>query len=190
MNKLIIKDLSIFKVILTLALFISCKNLTIENRNLRGKETKDSTDFSIKSLNLMEKKVGKDLFVAILDTIKPAKITTELLKNNDWVFTPFVNCISYMKFGNSGKGLSYDCEMDIELEMQYEVRDNKILVSEFDIPETDNSTRRKIKISDYTFIYNGFSLILVDAINHDLSGHSDIPPIEVLINYDMKSCSK
>ena len=47
-----------------------------------------------------------------------------------------------MIFKENGKGISVNCEIDDDYEMTYKIEANRIYVSEFDIPQTDNTEQR------------------------------------------------
>ena len=133
-----------------------------------------------------EKKIGQELFKSILDTIKIETISADFLVKNQWIYRPFENCESYLKFKASGKGISYNCEMEEDYEMTYKIEGNKVFIAEYDIPHVDNEERKKIKFRDDTYVYNGHSLIMVDSKMYNIGGLEWTPKIEVVIGYDRK----
>ncbi len=135
---------------------------------------------------IIKEKVGRELFSSILDTIRIEPVTVEILLKNKWIFTPFKDCESFLKFQKNDKGISYGCELEEEYEMTFIIKDNKILLSEFDIPNGDNEGCKKIKTRDDTYIYNGHSLIMVDSRMYNVSGDEWIPEIKVAIKYERK----
>jgi hypothetical protein len=153
----------------------------VNNKNQSELKSTNTIDDQIK-----KKKVGKELFKSILDTVTIKEITVELLINNKWLYNPFENCESYMKFQENGRGISYGCEMEEDYEMLYKIKENRVFVAEYDIPHVDNKERKKIKFRDDIYVYNGHSLILIDSKMYNIGGQEWIPKIDVLINYDMK----
>lgn len=134
--------------------------------------------------NTTQKKVGQDLFASILDTVKIEPLSIGLLIKNDWVFTPIENCKSYLKFQENGKGISYNCELEEDFEIMYIIDDNRLKVSEYGIPHVDNPDYQKIKIRDDMYVYNGFSLIMVNSKMYNITGKERTPQIEVVIGFN------
>ena len=89
-----------------------------------------------------------------------------------------------MIFKENGKGISVNCEIDDDYEMTYKIEANRIYVSEFDIPQTDNTEQRKIKFREDIYIYNGEFLIMIDSRMYNLIGKEWTPEIEVIIRYE------
>ena len=131
----------------------------------------------------MVKKTGRDLFKSIKDTVTIRSITVQHLIENKWTYKPSDNCESYLKFRENGKGISVDCEIGDDNEMTYRIIENKIYVSEFDIPPTDNTEQKKIKFREGIFIYNGESLIMIDSKMYNIIEKEWIPEIEEVIWY-------
>lgn len=134
---------------------------------------------------LIKKKVGKELFKAIFDTITIHNVSVDFLIINQWIYRPFDNCESFLKFQSNGTGVSYNCEIEEEFEMTYRVEGNRIFVAEYDIPHVDNSEHKKIKYRDDTYVYNGHSLILIDSKMYNIGGREWTPEIEVVIDYGL-----
>jgi hypothetical protein len=184
------------KTILTLialTFLSSCGKQTRQNEQQTTNSEKNQTELvltkkiSIDEKNTdqePEKKVGQELFKAILDTITIETISADLLINNQWIYRPFGNCESYLKFQANGKGISYNCEIEEDYEMTYKIEGNKISIAEYEIPHVDNEDRKKIKYRDDTYIYNGHSLIMVDSRMYNIGEREWTPKIEVVINYD------
>ena len=137
-----------------------------------------------KTTQQSKKKVGEVLFNSILDTIKVKPLSTELLKTHNWFFRPFEMCSSSLTFLEGDKGTSYNCEMNEEYEMNYQIKENRLHISEFEIPLTDNPEKKKIKFRDDTYIYNGNALVLVGSKMYNIVGQEWTPKIEVVINYN------
>ncbi len=166
----------------------SCQQQTRQNEQETTNSEKNQTELKLAEKNAdheTEKKVGQELFKSILDTIIIEPISADFLLNNQWVFRPFDNCESYLKFQANGKGISYNCEMLEDYEMKYKIEGNKMFVEEYVIPHVDNEERRRMKFRDDTYVYNGHSLIMVDSKMY-LGGLERTPKIEVVIKYDRK----
>lgn len=175
--------------IIALTFLNSCGQQTRQNEQQTNSSEKNQTELQSTEKNADKKtelKVGQELFKAILDTITTEKISVDFLVNNQWIYRPFDNCESYLKFQVNGKGISYNCEMEEDYEMTYKIEGNKLFIAEYDIPHVDNEERKKIKYRDDTYVYNGHSLIMVDSKMYNIGGREWIPKIEVVINYDRK----
>ena len=135
---------------------------------------------------IIKKKVGEELFKSILDTITINNVNVDFLTRNQWIYRPFGNCESFLKFKENGTGISYNCEMEEEYEMTYEIEGNKVFITEYDIPHVDNEEHKRIKFRDDTYVYNGHSLVMVDSKMYNISGLEWIPKIEVIIDYKRK----
>ena len=135
---------------------------------------------------IIKKKVGEELFKSILDTITINNVNVDFLTRNQWIYRPFDNCESFLKFQENGIGVSYNCEMEEEYEMTYRIEGNKVFIAEYDIPHVDNTEHKKIKYRDDTYVYNGHSLILIDSKMYSIGGREWIPEIEVVIDYKRK----
>lgn len=167
----------------------SCGQQTRQEEQQTNNSENNQTELSLTQKNTdqeTEKKFGQELFKSILDTITIATISTDFLVNNQWLYRPFDNCESYLKFQANGKGISYNCEMEEDYEMTYKIEENKVFIVEYDIPHVDNEERKKIKFRDDTYVYNGHSLVLVDSKMYNIGGLEWTPKIEVVINYDRK----
>lgn len=170
-------------IILMLGILCSCSDqVKRENRQMKKINTTQPTNKSNEEIRVV-KNTGEKLFTKILDTVTSKPVTIQLLRENQWAYKPFDNCLSYLKFEQNGKGISFNCEMEEEYEMTYQIDGLKIYVSEFDIPHTDNAEQRRIKSRTDTYIYNGESLIMVDSKMYNIPGMSWTPEIEVVINY-------
>ncbi len=143
----------------------------------------DSTLVKKNDSQIIKKKVGKELFQSILDTIKTKGVTVVLLTRNEWIYQPFENCESFLKFHENGIGVSYNCEMDEDYELTYKIEGNKIFISEYDIPHVNNEEQKKIKFREDTYVYNGHSLVMIDSKMCNIGGLQWIPNIEVVIDY-------
>jgi hypothetical protein len=175
--------------IIALTFLSSCGQQTRQNEQQTTNSEKNQTELVLTEKNTdqeAEKKVGQELFKSILDTISVKTISTDFLINNRWIYRPFDNCASYLKFQVNGKGISYNCEMEEDYEMTYKVEGNIVFIVEYDIPHVDNEERKKIKFRDDTYVYNGRSLIMVDSKMYNIGGLEWTPQIEVIINYDRK----
>lgn len=173
--------------IIALTFLSSCGQQTRQNEQQTTNSEKNQTELVLTKKNTEQKaenKVGQELFKSILDTISVKTISTDFLINNRWIYRPFDNCASYLKFQVNGKGISYNCEMEEDYEITYKVEENKVFIAEYDIPHVDNEERKKIKFRDDTYVYNGHSLILVDSKMYNIGGLEWTPKIEVVINYD------
>jgi len=179
------KKLKIF-ILLIVIIFVSCGNSAKTNEN--NDLAKDTiVEKEIDFVSQSDKKVGKELFDAILDTINIQSISVYFLITNEWFFEPFDSCKSYLKFFNNGKGIDYNCEMEEEYEITYRIEENRIYISEFDTPHVDNPEGKKIKSRDDIYVYNGHSLIMINSKMYSVSGVEWIPKVEVVINYDRKT---
>ncbi|MDI9868951.1 hypothetical protein [Flectobacillus roseus] len=177
------------QTIIALTFLSSCGQKTRQNEQQTTNSEKNQTELVLTEKNTAQeakKKVGQELFKSILDTISVKTISTDFLTNNRWIYIPFDNCESYLKFQVNGKGVSYNCEMEEDYEMTYKVEGNKVFIAEYDIPHVDNEERKKIKFRDDTYVYNGHSLILIDSKMYNIGGLEWTPKTEVIINYDRK----
>lgn len=175
--------------IIALTFLWSCGQQAMHNEQVTNTSDKNQTASpqTNKSGNqTTEKKVGQELFKSILDTITVNSIMVDYLINNQWIYRPFDNCESYLKFQENGKGISYSCEMEEDYEMTYKIEGNKVFIAEYDIPHVDNEEGKKIKYRDDTYVYNGHSLIMIDSKMYNIGGLEWTPEIEVVINYDRK----
>ena len=175
--------------IIALTFLTSCGQQTRQNEQQTDNYEKYQTELPwTEKITDQEtkKKVGQELFKAILDTIAIETISANFLINNQWIYRPFDNCESYLKFQTNGKGISYNCEMEEDYEMTYKIEHNKVVVSEYDIPHVDNEERKKIKFREDTYIYNGNSLILVNAKMYNMANIEWTPDIEIAVTYDRK----
>jgi hypothetical protein len=171
-------------LILTITI-LSCGQNKSSNQQDNLSETEKS-EFNEEeySDNITESEyVGDELFQSILDTVTIKQLTSDLLINSNWTFTPFEDCKSTYKFKLDGNGESYNCEMDETTEIKYKIENDYLLIEEFDIPHVDNEDKRKIKTRDDKYIFNGQSLIMVGSIMHT-GGKSKTPEIEIVIRYD------
>jgi len=179
------------QIILILILISSCEKKTKQIEN--GVEsTENSQLYSATermNSNKFEKKIGLELFKSILDTVKIETITKNQLINNEWIYNPFDKCESHFVFKNNGTGVSYNCEMEDDYEMTFRIEENKVYISEYDIPHVDNKERKKIKFRDDVFIYNGKSLLMVNSKMYNNVGLEWTPDIEVVIEYKRKNTS-
>jgi len=176
-------------IIIVLTFLCSCGQQTRQNEQESYAVNKNQSDLVLNHKNEnqeIEKKVGKELFNSILDSINIETITIGFLIKNQWIYRPFNNCESCLKFQVNGKGVSYNCEMEEDYEMTYKVEGNKVFIAEYETPHLDNEERKKIKFRDDTYVYNGHSLILVDSKMYNIGGLEWTPKIEVVINYDRK----
>lgn len=172
-----------------MTLFCSCGQHASKYDPPDNKFEKNQTESplaEITSDQKTEKNVGEDLFRIIMDTIKMDTITVNFLINNRWIFKPFDNCESYLKFQENGKGISYNCELEEDYEMTYKIQENKVFIAEYEIPHVDNEERKKIKYRDDTYVFNGHSLIMVNSRMYNIGGREWTPEIEVVINYEKK----
>lgn len=177
----------VINTIIALTFLYSCGQQATQNEQVSITPDKNESTLTKKVNNkITGKKVGQELFKSILDTITVKTITTDLLINNQWFYRPFRNCESYLKFQENGKGISFNCEMEVDYEMTYKIEGNKVFIAEYDIPQVDNEEEKKIKIRDDIYIYNGHSLIMVDSKMYNIGGLEWIPEIEFVINYDRK----
>jgi hypothetical protein len=106
--------------IIALTFLTSCGQQARQNEQQTNYSEKNQTELVLPQKNKeqeIEKKFGQELFKLILDTITIKTISTDFLINNQWVYRPFDNCESYLKFQINGKGISYNCEMDEDYEM-------------------------------------------------------------------------
>jgi len=175
--------------IIALTFLTSCGQQTRQNEQQTDNSEKYQTELPLTEKitdQETKKKVGQELFKAILDTIAIETISADILINNQWIYRPFDNCESYLKFQTNGKGISYNCEMEEDYEMTYKIEHNKVVVSEYDIPHVDNEERKKIKFREDTYIFNGNSLILVDAKMYNMANIEWTPDIEIVVTYDRK----
>ncbi len=175
--------------IIALTILSSCGQQTRQIEQQTTNSEKNQPELSLTEKNAdqeAEKKVGQELFKSILDTISIKTISIDFLINNQWIYRPFDNCESYLKFQANGKGISYNCEMEENYEITYKIEGNKVFIAEYDIPHVDNEEGKKIKFRDDTYVYNGHSLIMVDSKMYNIGGLEWIPKIEVVINYDRK----
>src|SRR5690554_5608428 len=175
--------------IIALTFLTSCGQQTRQNEQQTDNSEKYQTELPLTEKitdQETKKKVGQELFKTILDTIAIETISADFLINNQWIYRPFDNCESYLKFQTNGKGISYNCEMEEDYEMTYKIEHNKVVVSEYDIPHVDNEERKKIKFREDTYIYNGNSLILVDAKMYNMANIEWTPDIEIVVTYDRK----
>lgn len=174
--------------IIALTFLNSCGQQTKNEQQTTNSE-KNQTELQLIEKNTdqeNEKKVGQELFKSILDTITTETISADFLVNNQWIYRPFDNCESYLKFQLNGKGISYNCEMEEDYEMTYKIEGNKLFIAEYDIPHVENEERKRIKFRDDTYVYNGYSLIMVDSKMYNIGGLEWTPKIEVVINYNRK----
>jgi hypothetical protein len=177
------------QTILVLFIFCSCGQQTGQKEQFINSTVNSQTDTNqtdSKSIVQPDKKVGEQLFKEILDTIKIEAITNAFLLKNQWAYKPFDNCSSFLKFKANGKGLSYNCEMEEEYEMTYQVIENRVYIAEYDIPHVDNEEQKKIKFRDDIYVYNGHSLIMIGSKMYNIGGLEWTPKIEDVINYDRK----
>jgi len=175
--------------IIALTFLTSCGQQTRQNEQQTDNYEKYQTELPwTEKITDQEtkKKVGQELFKTILDTIAIETISADFLINNQWIYRPFDNCESYLKFQTNEKGISYNCEMEEDYEMTYKIEHNKVVVSEYDIPHVDNEERKKIKFREDTYIFNGNSLILVDAKMYNMANIEWTPDIEIVVTYDRK----
>jgi hypothetical protein len=173
---------TLIQIILVLIIFCSCGQKTGQNKsNLNSIEIIKSDNREVKKI---EKKIGLQLFQSILDTIKIKEITKDFLIKNKWTYRPFSNCESYLKFKNNLEGIEYSCEMEAGYEVIYRVEKNRVYITEYDVPQVNNEERKKIKIRDDIYVYNGHSLIMVNSKMYNIGGFEWVPEIEVVINYD------
>lgn len=175
--------------IIALTFLTSCGQQTRQSEQQTDNSEKNQTELPLPEKNIEQetkKIVGQELFKTILDTITIETISTDFLINNQWIYRPFDNCESYLKFQANGKGISYNCEMEEDYEMTYKIEGNKVFIAEYDIPHVDNEERKKIKYRADTYVYNGHSLIMVDSKMYNMGGLEWTPKIEVVINYDKK----
>lgn len=135
---------------------------------------------------IIKKKFSEELFKSILDTITVNNVNVDFLTRNQWIYRPFDNCESFLKFQENGIGVSYNCEMVDEYEMTYRIEGNKVFISEYDIPHIDNEELKRIKFRDDTYVYNGNSLVMVDSKMYNIGGLEWLPKIEVVIDYKRK----
>ncbi|SHK68471.1 hypothetical protein SAMN04488007_3640 [Maribacter aquivivus] len=135
---------------------------------------------------IIKKKFGEELFKSILDTITVNNVNVDFLTRNKWIYRPFDNCESFLKFQENGIGVSYNCEMEEEYEMTYRIEGNKVFIAEYDIPHVDNEEHKRIKFRDDTYVYNSNSLVMVDSKMYNIGGLEWIPKIEVVIDYKRK----
>lgn len=177
------------QTIIVLIFLCSCGQQATQNKQDKNTSDNNQPDSILTNkvdVQITEKKVGQELFKSILDTITIKTITVDFLINNQWVYRPFDNCKSYLKFQENGKGISYSCEMEEDYEITYKIEGNKVFIAEYDIPHVDNEERKKIKYRYDTYVYNGHSLIMVDSKMYNIGGLEWTPKIEVVINYDRK----
>ncbi len=177
------------QLIFTLTILCSCGQQATQKDILINDSEENQVEIALtKKVQEQEtrKKIGQELFKSIMDTINIKTISKEFLINNQWVYRPFYNCESYLKFQENGKGISYNCEMEEVYEMTYKIEENKLFIAEYDIPQVDNEEKRKIKYRDDTYVYNGHSLLMVDSKMYNIGGLEWTPKIEVVINYDRK----
>jgi len=146
----------------------------------------DSTLLKKSRNQIIKKKFGKELFQSILDTLNIKSVTVDLLTRNEWIYRPFENCESFLKFQESGIGVSYNCEMEEEYELTYKIEGNKVFISEYDIPHVDNKEQKKIKFRDDIYVYNGHSFVMIDSKMYNIGGLEWTPKIEVVIDYKRK----
>jgi hypothetical protein len=129
-------------------------------------------------------KTGKVLFNSILDTLNVEPINEDVLLENDWLFKPFDNCISYFEFNKNGKGTTYNCEMDETNEINFSITNNRLIISEFEAPHVNNPENIKIKSREDIFVFNGKALIMVGSKMYNINGNQWEPEIEFVIEYE------
>jgi len=127
--------------------------------------------------------VGQEFFNLILDTISIKPISKEILLDFDWEYKPFDNCNSTLTFNPSGKGDSYNCEMEEWNEIVYKISSDTLLIQEFDIPHVDNPEQKRIKTRDDKYVFNGYALYMIGSIMHNIGGKSWTPKIHDVIEY-------
>lgn len=135
--------------------------------------------------NVIESELkGEELFKSILDTITIKELTIDLLTSSKWIYVPFDNCLSTYTFLTDGKGVSYNCEQELDFEIKFNIKNNFVLIEEFDIPHVDNQENKKIKVRDDKFIFDGKSLVLVGSTIYNIGGKSWTPEIDIVVKYD------
>ena len=127
--------------------------------------------------------VGQEFFNLILDTISIKPISEDILLDFDWIYKPFDNCVSTMTFNPSGKGDSYNCEMEESYDITYKLNSDTVLVQEFDIPHVDNPEQKRIKTRDDKYVFNGNCLYMIGSTMHNVDGKSWTPKIHNIIEY-------
>lgn len=161
---------------------------TIENNKTDFKKNEiieeENKNLLVKS-NVIESELkGEELFKSILDTITIKELTIDLLTNSKWIYVPFDNCLSTYTFLTDGKGVSYNCEQELDFEIKFNIKNNFLMIEEFDIPHVDNPDNRKIKVKDDKFIFDGKSLVLVGSTIYNIGGKSWTPEISIVVKYD------
>lgn len=104
---------------------------------------------------------------AVIDTSN-APLTTEILITNTWSERlKEQNCEKILKFETEGKGHSWGCALVKTLEFQYEVRNDTLIVVQYEPFPTSQPAK---KWMGGKYIYSGNSLILVEATEWDKNG--------------------
>lgn len=143
-----------------------------------------STKHKIKKVDNISNDVKSELSLLekITDTIKKKPLTIHLLRNNNWQYKPFENCISKFDF-NLLK--YYDCEQNEENLIEYFIKKDTLFLTEYYEPTVDNPKRKTIKKRSDKYLFNGFSLIMVDSEIYSIGSDTITPKIEFIISYEM-----
>ena len=127
--------ITILKII-ALTFLTSCVQHKEQNEQRTNNSEKSQTELFLTEKNTdpeTDKKIGQKLFKSILDTITIETISADFLIKNQWIYKPFDNCKSYLKFQPNGKGISYDCEMEEADEITYKIEKNRLFITEYDM---------------------------------------------------------
>ncbi|GEM_PF-3217185 len=181
---------NILKIIFFSLLFNSC----IQDKNTtqnQGSSYNDSTVTEIKREVIHESTLninleGEELFAAIKDTISIQPLNTDVLVQSVWIYNPYENCFSQIKFTYTGKGKYYDCEIPDEYEIIYRIESDTLHIERYDTPRVDNPEMKKIKSRDDYYIYTGKSLVMIGSQMYNLAGKTWIPGIKTIIEYQQK----
>jgi len=168
--------------LVSILLFVSCRN------NCKPTEKEDRTDQIngnqvVAESKPIQKLKGQELFNVILNSINSKHIDREILGSNNWKFKPFPDCTDSLIFSVDGTGEIYNCEMGFSSDTRYKISGDTVIVSKYEIPDTDNPRGKTIKTRDNKYFYNGHSLVMIGStIYHGAAGTS-IPDIEIIIEY-------
>jgi len=162
---------TLFSAILIHALIIGCSSNT--ETIIESKEVSIGSD----------KKVGRDLFAALLDTIQADELSIPKLTQSNWTYKPFPNCISTLTFHKDGVGIEYNCEIEEGYTFNYLVKQDTLHVTEFHVPHVDNPEGKSLRLRNDMYVLNNNSLTLVGSKMYNNAQIPYDPHIEVVIQY-------
>jgi hypothetical protein len=109
-----------------------------------------------------------------------------LLISHKWELEITNTCVNYFTFKRNMTGLSFDCERDLNNNIQYKIIKDTLYIDEYTIPTEDNPAHKTIMEWSGKYIYTGHSLRLVTGRLYEISGKFETSTPTGLVEYSQK----